>query len=278
MVDEHAGQLAAHRFGQQRGADAGIHAAGQRAQHLAGADLPAQFLHGGGHKGVHPPGAGAAADLIDKVVQHAGAVFGVHDLRVELHTVQPAADVLRRGHRAVGGVGGNGKAGGGLLDVIVVAHPADVLLRQAVEQRAAGVQADQGLSILPLRGAGDLAAQHVHHQLAAVADAQDGHAPGVNLRVDGGGVRQVDAVGTAGEDDPLGIFGADGLQRRAVRVDLAVDVAFADTAGDQLVILAAEVDDNDSFLLHGLLLSFFDTLLLFIPNGISDYYTIRGAA
>src|SRR5699024_4607592 len=135
------------------------------------------------------------------------------------------------------------------------AHPADILIRQVGEQRAGRIQVHQGLAVLPLGRLADMAAQHVHHQLAAVADAQDRHAPGVDFRVDGGGIGQVGAVGAAGEDDALGVPGLDLCQVGFVGINLAIDVAFPDTAGDELVILAAEIENDDGFLLHGTLLS-----------------------
>ena len=250
VVHEHAGQLLADGLGQHGRADAGVHAAGQGAEHLAVADLLAQGLDGVLYEGVHLPVTGAVADIIDEVMQNFRAVLGVQDLGVELHGVEAAGLILRGSHRAVGRVGHDLKAGGGLLDVVVMAHPADILRGQRVKQRAGGVQIDQRLAVLALGCLADLAAQHVHHQLAAVADAEDGHAPVVNLGVDRGRIRQVGAVGAAGKDDALGVLGLDFGKVGAVRINLAIYVAFADTAGNQLIILAAEIQNDDSFLLH----------------------------
>ena len=250
MVHEHAGQLLADGLGQHGRADAGIHAAGQGAEYLAVTDLFAQGLDGVFHEGVHLPVTGAVADIIDEVMQNFRAVFGVQDLGVELHGVEAACLILRGSHRTVGRVGHDLKAGGGLLDVVVMAHPADILRGQRVKQRAGGVQVDQRLAVLALGCLADLTAQHVHHQLAAVADAEDGHAPVINFGVDRGRIRQVGAVGAAGEDDALGVFGLDFGKVGAVRINLAIYVAFADTTGDQLIILAAEIQNDDSFLLH----------------------------
>ena len=90
----------------------------------------------------------------------------------------------------------------------------------------------------------------MHHQLAAVADAEDGHAPVVNFGVDSGRIRQVSAVGTAGKDNAFRVLGLDFGKVGTVRIDLAIYVAFADTAGNQLIILTAEIQNDDSFLLH----------------------------
>ena len=274
VVHEHAGQLLADRLGQHGRADAGIDAAGQRTQNLAAADALTQAADRIFDKGVHLPAAAAAADLIDKIVQDAGAVFGVQHLGVELHAVQPAGRVLRGRHRAVGRVRHDLEAGGLLFNVIVVAHPADVARGQAVKQRAGGVEVDKRFAVFPLRRFADHAAQHVHHELAAVADAQHRHAPGVDGRVDGGRIGQIGAVGAAREDDALGVFGLDLGKVGLVGINFAIDVAFAHAAGDQLVILAAEVENDDGFLLHGALL-FSQIVQTFVF--LHGYYTMLRA-
>ena len=137
-----------------------------------------------------------------------------------------------------------------------MAHPADILGRQSLKQGTIVIQLHNGLAVFPFRSTGDLAPQHVHHQLAAVADAQNRNAPGIDFRINGRSIRQIDTVGTSGKNNALGILGADGGKRGAIRVNLAINIAFANATRNQLVILATKVNDNNSFLLHGLLLSF----------------------
>ena len=144
----------------------------------------------------------------------------------------------------------NLKAGGGLLDIVIMAHPADILRGQGVKQRAGGVQIHQRFAVLALRRLADLAAQHMHHKLAAIADAQNGHAPAVDFRVNRGRIRQIGTVGAACKDDALGILGLDFCKVGAVRIDLAIYVTFTDTACNQLVILTTEIQNDDGFLLH----------------------------
>ena len=61
----------------------------------------------------------------------------------------------------------------------------------------------------------------------------------------------MDAGRTAGKNNTDGLAGQDIRQGHVPRNDFGIDVAFADTAGDQLGILAAKVQDNDGFfLLH----------------------------
>ena len=184
-------------------------------------------------------------------MQNLSTVLGMQNLGVELYAVQAARRILGRCHRAIGRMGHNLEAGSRRLNIIVMAHPADILCRQTVKQRARGIKIHQRLAILAFRSFGDLAAQHMHHELAAVADAKNRHTPSINFRVNGRRIGQIGAVGAAREDNTLGIFGFDFGEVRAVRIDLAVNVALTHAARNQLIVLAAEVKNNNGFLLHG---------------------------
>ena len=256
MIHEHAGQLLTDGLCQHSGQHGGIHAAGQGAQHLALADALPQSLNVVLYKGIHLPVAGAAADVVHKVAQHLLALGGVQHLRVELYGVQTLFGIFNGCHRAVCSVGSDLEAGSRLLDVVVVAHPADGRGLYIGEQLALGVHEHLGLTVLTLGSAADMTAQQVHHQLAAVADAQHGHAPAEDLGVDGGRVLQINAVGAAGEDDALGILGLDDRKIGFIGIDLAVDIIFSDAAGNQLIVLSAKVQHDDSFMLHDVLLLF----------------------
>ena len=90
VVHEHARQLVADRAVDEQRGDARVHAAGQRADHLAAADL-------GADRGDlllddvrRAPGARAAADVLEERRQHVLAVGRVDDLGVELDAVQAA--------------------------------------------------------------------------------------------------------------------------------------------------------------------------------------------
>ena len=125
---------------------------------------------------------------------------------MELNSVQALLGVLCRSYRAVDRVSSDFKAGRCLLNVVVMAHPADGGGLNILEHLAAVVHKDLGLAVLTLRSAADMTAQQVHHQLAAVADSQHRDAPVEDLGVDGGRIFQIDAVGAAGEDDSLGVL------------------------------------------------------------------------
>ena len=101
-------------------------------------------------------------------------MLGVVDFRVVLYPIKPPGLVGDGGVGAHGRVAHQGKAGRDLGHVVAVAHPGDALLGQALEELAGGIVIGDGLAVLPggvLLGGGDLAAQGVGHELAAVADA-----------------------------------------------------------------------------------------------------------
>ena len=253
VVHEHTGELTAHSLGQQSGTHGGVHAAGQGQQHLTVAHL----LPDGGNGGVlvvlHGPVASGVTDLIEEVADHLHTVFGVVDLGVILHAVE-ALLLVGDGHvGAVGAVGHQFKALGHLGHIVAVAHPGDALLGQALEDGAVGVVPGLGLAVLPggvVLGRGDLAAQGVSHELAAVADAQHRHAPGEDLGVHLGGPLLIHRVGAAGKDDADGVHGLELGQGGGIGFDFAVHVALTHTAGNELVVLTAEVQNDDRLMCH----------------------------
>ena len=136
---------------------------------------------------------------------------------MELHTVQSAGRILCRRYRAVGRVRYDLETGRRLLDVVVMAHPADILRRKPFKQRAGGIQIHQRFAVFTLRRFRDHTAQHMHHQLTAIADAQDRHAPGVDLGVHSGRFRQIGAVRAAVKMIPLGFLAL--ILARSVRYE-----------------------------------------------------------
>ena len=107
---------------------------------------------------------------------------------MELDRVQALLGVLCRSYRAVDRVSSDLKAGRCLLNIVVVAHPANGGGLHIGEHLAVRVHEHLSLAVLALRCAADMAAQQMHHQLAAVADAQHRHTPVEDLRVDRGGI------------------------------------------------------------------------------------------
>ena len=100
-------------------------------------------------------------------------------------------------------------------------------------------------------------------ELAAVADAKDGDAAREDGGVCEGCAGLVNAVGAAGEDKADGLHRKQLLKRGVVRFDLAVDIALAHAARDELVVLAAEVKDD-----YGLSVWHFRFNLLSLKSGL----------
>ena len=85
----------------------------------------------------------------------------------------------------------------------------------------------------------------MRQQLAAVADAENGNPQLEDLRIGLGRLGIIDAVGAAGENNANGIQGFDVRDRGGIGLDLAVYAAFPHAPCDQLVILSAEVKDQN---------------------------------
>ena len=102
-------------------------------------------------------------------------------------------------------------------------------------------------------GALHLAAEHVAHELHAVADARAPARPSCeDPRVAARRAPLVDAVGAAGEHDaPRAARGQGTSALRARGQDLGVDLQLAQPARDELGVLRAEVEDEDGLSLHG---------------------------
>ena len=177
--------------------------------------------------------------------------------RVELNCVQALFLVLCRSYGAVDRVGCDLKARGRLLNVVVVAHPADGGRLYIREHFTVIVHEHLRLAVLTLRCTANVTAQQMHHQLAAITDAQHRHTPCKDLRVDRGRILQINAVGATGEDDALGVLCLDDRQIGFIGIDLTVDIVLADTARDQLIVLAAKVQHDHGFMLHDVLLSIY---------------------
>ena len=241
MVDEDTGQLVADRLVHEQRGDGGVDAARQRAQHTLLPDLDADPLdllldHGRGR-----PGGPRAGDAVEEVLQHLLAVRRVHDLRVELDAVQVPVRRLEGGDRGRVGAGGHLGPVRCRSHGIAVAHPARLDFRKSLAQCPA--QAKRRLAELA-RSALDAPTEILRHQLHAVADTEHRHAELVDPRIDLRRVVRVDRGRPAGEDQRNGVLPAQLGRRGAVADELRVHARLADATGDQLRVLAAEVDDQ----------------------------------
>ena len=90
----------------------------------------------------------------------------------------------------------------------------------------------------------------MHHELGSVAQSEYRDPQFKEFLRSGRGTFLIDAVRSAGEDDPLRVHFFDLIQRSPVGIDLAVHLAFPDAPCDQLIILTAEINDDHFFLLN----------------------------
>ena len=87
-------------------------------------------------------------------------------------------------------------------------------------------------------------------KLQAITDTEDGQSQGEHARVRDGRVRIVHRTRAPGENQPDGVMGLDLGNRSAAGKDHGEDVLLSYAAGDQLCVLAAEIQDDDRGSIH----------------------------
>ena len=177
VVDEHAGQLVAHRALHQRRRDRRVDTAGQPADHPAIANLLADQ----GDLVVDDVGVGPvrlqSGDVVQEVPQHLLAVLGVQHLRVELHAGQPARRCPRTPRPARRRCEPVTVKPSGAR---VTSSPCDIQTCRTSGWSANSTPGlrhpQQGPAELRTAGVGHLAAERLGHRLEAVADPEHRHA------------------------------------------------------------------------------------------------------
>ena len=174
-------------------------------------------------------------------------------LGVELHGVNILFRVLESREGAVLGMCRGGEALWKLGDAVCVAHPRHRRsgeLRVCSEKSAMLIVKRLGLTVLG-NGAGlDLSAEGVGYQLCAVAYTEYRYAEPEYLFSYMRGALIIDAVGASRKDNAFRgeLFYL--VERCFEGAHLAVNSALSDASCDQLVILSAEIEDDDKFVLH----------------------------
>ena len=234
-----------------------IHSSGEGAQHLAVrpglaavlVDAAPDLLDGRSYevgRGPRRPGAGY---LQHEVAQDLAALGRMDDLGMELDAVEPAVRVRGRGVRGRVGSGGGAEAVRQPGDRIAVAHP-NRLLRLETGKEAVGLRdRDDGRPEFPAFERHHLAAQSLGHEVHAVADAQERDTTGPDGRVGVGRALFIDAGRPAGKDHAPRPAGGDLAPWSVERQQLRVDTQLANAPGDELAVLAPEVQHHDR--VHG---------------------------
>ena len=129
-----------------------------------------------------------------------------------------------------------------------MAHP-DRLLDGELAKQSRLLRLELGLPVLGDIVRLDLATEIARHQLHPVADAERGDAEREDAGVDVRGALDVHGRRAAGEDQRQRIPPPHLVRGDAVADELGIDARLTDAPGDQLGVLAAEVDDEDGPLL-----------------------------
>ena len=107
------------------------------------------------------------------------------------------------------------------------------------------------MAVFAMGAAGNVAAEHLAHELDAVADTEHGQAQLEHAWMWVRRTLRLHAVRTAGEDNAHDAVGAKGLGRDAEGIDARVDVTLADAARDDLGQLRTEIENGDGLGGHG---------------------------
>jgi hypothetical protein len=169
----------------------------------------------------------------------------VDDLGVVLDAVDPALDRLERRHGRRGGGRERGEARRRREDRVAVRHPAGLLQREPGEQPPRIADAELGAPVLPDVGGLHPAPELPGDELHAVADAEHRDPELEQLGIEPGRALGVHRRGAAGQDEPLRPAPADLVDPDVVGQQLGEHAALAHPAGDELRVLAAEVQDHD---------------------------------
>ena len=141
-----------------------------------------------------------------------------------------------------------------LAYIVVMAHPAYAFFRYSVKERIF-FYSQLRLSVLAQAcGAADFSALHIGHELGAVADPQHRYPQIEDFPLVAGGFFVIHAVWAAGENDSLIPGLTDLFERGAVGLDHRIHSLLPHPPGDELVILAAEIQNQHGFfhfLWHG---------------------------
>ncbi len=191
------------------------------------------------------PRRARAGDVEDEVPKDVPTARRVDHLGVELDAVQATIEVDEAGELRRVGLGRGLKAGRGRRIESPWLIQTGCSRSSPRNRPSSEVKVTRGRSVLAARGRNDVAAELDRHQLQPVADPEDRDAarpqPGIGLR----SALVIHAGRAAREDDGLRLPAANLVERSVERQQLRVDVELANAAGDQLRVLAPEVENDD---------------------------------
>ncbi len=254
IIDEDAGQLIADRPVQQGGYHRRVDTAGKTQHHLGVTHLLADLADALLDDLARSPERLAATDLKQKTLDDALTLTGMGHLGVELQTVEVAFFIRHAGHGCVLGFTNHLESRRQGVDPVAMTHPdiqqtitlgAGVVL-DIPQQVGVAACAHLGIAVLVFIGGGYRSAKLRGHGLHAVADAkhrnpQLEHFRRRHRRFSGG-----DRLRTTGEDDTGRAITLEPLVRVVIGKDFAIDARFTYPTRNQLGVLGAKVENQDS--------------------------------
>ena len=207
-----------------------------------GADLLACLLD----KRAHGPVSRGATDAENEVFEQLAAARRVHNLGMELESVEAFLGVLDCSVLAIGSGGYRAESPGQLGEFVPMAVPDFKFAAELFKEGTVGFDHfENARPVFPAFRMFNTSAQMMAHELHAVADAEHRESEGKNGGVGVRGVFGINARRSAAEDDALGVQRLDFLCRRVEAKNLGVDIALPDPSGDDLSVLGAEVEYDD---------------------------------
>ena len=247
LIDKNAGELLADGTAEKCSGNGAVNAARKTENDFFVANFFTELFNGCINEAVHLPVTCAAANIENKVSEHLIAVLGMSNLGVELNSIDLSVNVLHCSAGAVVGFGYNLKALGRFGDIIRMAHPNNTLFGNVLPKKAVLAQLKLNLAVFGNRSGCNLAVAHPCDELTAVADAENRNADVKNIFCIMRRFHIKNRVRSAGEDDSLVAVCLDRLKVGGVGENLGVNIEITDSAGDELIVLSAEIEDKYFF-------------------------------
>ncbi len=246
MVDEDAGEPVPHRAVDQRGGHRRIDPARQAADHpRGGADLAHDPRGLALDEMACGPVRRAATDLEQEVGDDLAAAGRVGHLGMELYRMNRLGLMLEARHRRIGAGRRGHIARRRRIHVIAVAHPAlDVFARRKPLEQPPAQHLHLGAAVFLPVGVHHLRSGQMGDHLHAVAEAQHRDTQIEQALRRERSALVIHRVGAAREDNPLGLPGANPLERAGGRMDFRIHVGLADPARDELGELGPVVENE----------------------------------
>ena len=178
------------------------------------------------------------------------ALCGVRDLGMKEKPVDTPCRVFHRRDRRVGARSDHTEPRRRSRDQIAVTRPHPNVAWERLEERAVIFYGDRGVPEFPLQSRLDAAAQHVRHELHAVADAEHRHTEVEDALLAPWRTLVADARWAARQNHPRRPAGGQLAERRVEWEDLRVDLELAQAPGDKLRVLGAKIEDQERLMSH----------------------------